>query len=141
MSTHDLNNHDALVGFRSGVQTVNRVGGNSHSRVETEGVVRTVDVIINSLRNTDDRHPIVRKPLAGLQRTFATDWDQGIDARIREIFLDAVEVRHENVRMHAAGAQHRAATQQHTVNPLIVVKLDPTVFHKTNPTVLKTDDG
>src|SRR5699024_5413486 len=49
VAAHDFNNQNTVVGFRRGVQPVNGVGGNGDGGIKTEGVVGSVDVIVNGL--------------------------------------------------------------------------------------------
>ncbi len=57
VAPHDLHDHDAVVRFGRGVQLVQGVGGRVEGCVETEGNVRTPQVVVNGLGHPDHGHP------------------------------------------------------------------------------------
>lgn len=140
VAAHHLDDEDAVVRFRRGVQTVDRVRGHRHRGVEAEGVVGGVGVVIDRLRHAHHRNAVVGEPLGTLERAFAADRDQRVDARVVEVRLDLVDARLEFIRVEAAGAQDRAAAQQDRVDERVVVQVRAQVVHETHPAVLVTDD-
>src|SRR5699024_12735829 len=64
VAAHDFNNQNTVVGFRRGVQPVNGVGGNGDGGIKTEGVVGSVDVIVNGLGKSLDGHAAHNEPLS-----------------------------------------------------------------------------
>ena len=66
MTAHDLHDEDAVMGLSSGVQAVDSVSSHGYCGIETEGVVGGVNIVVNSLRYTNDRNAIVGQPLRAL---------------------------------------------------------------------------
>src|SRR5204862_7041276 len=56
---HNFDNHDALVRFGSGVETIDRFRYDLNSSVETERVVGAGQVVIDGLGNADNRVPFL----------------------------------------------------------------------------------
>src|SRR5690348_11995177 len=72
VAAHHLDDHDPVVGLGGGVETVDRVGDDLHGGVEAEGEVGTADVIVDRLRDADQRQAAVGVQLAGdLHRVLA----------------------------------------------------------------------
>ena len=88
VAAHDFNNQNTVVGFRRGVQPVNGVGGNGHGGIKTEGVVGSVDVIVNGLGNTNDGHAVISEPLRAFECAFAANGDECVDSGIVQIGFD-----------------------------------------------------
>ena len=66
VTAHDLHDEDTVMRLCGGVQTVNCIGRDGNCRIETEGVVGGVDIVVNSLWYTNDRNAIVGQPLRAL---------------------------------------------------------------------------
>ena len=50
---HDLHEHDAAVAARGRLDAADCIGGDFHRRLEPEGEIRTVDIVIDRLGNAD----------------------------------------------------------------------------------------
>ena len=55
MTTHHFDDHDAVMRFRSGMQTIDGVGNDRNCGVESERVVSAADVVVDCLGNSDER--------------------------------------------------------------------------------------
>ena len=76
VATHDLDHHDAVVALCRGVQTVDGIGGDLHSGLETERGVGTNHVVVDGLGHADDRQAVVvSEHRSDGQRTIAADDD------------------------------------------------------------------
>ena len=141
MAAHNLDDEDTVVGLCRGVQTVDGVRRNGNRGIETEGVVGGVDVVVNGLRNTDDRDAIVRKELRALERAFTADGNERVYLSVSHVGLYLVDARLKLIRVQAAGTEDGTAAQEDTVDFRIIIEVTAVVFHETNPTVLVADDG
>lgn len=135
MAAHNLDDENAVVRLRGGVQAVDGVSGHADCGIEAKGVVGRRDVIVNGLGHADDRDAVVGEPLRALEGALPADGDQGVDAGVVKIALDRVQSRLELVRVEAASAQDRTATQQDRVDERVVVKVDPAVLDEADPTI------
>ena len=54
VTTHDFNNHNPLVRLGCCVEAVDSLRDDLNGRIETEGVIRTCKIVIDSLRDADD---------------------------------------------------------------------------------------
>src|SRR5207244_12408009 len=57
---HDLNHHYTVVGLGGGVNAINSLGYDVHCSVKTEREIRTGEIVINRLRNTDDSYTFIK---------------------------------------------------------------------------------
>ncbi len=141
VTAHDLDDKDTVMGLSSGVQAVDSVSSHGYCGIETKGVVRSVNVVINGLRNADNRDSVVGQPLGALERSLATDGDQCVNTRIRHVGLDGVQPSLELVWVQATRAEDGTASQEDTVDLGIVVKIATAVLHEAYPSVLVAHDG
>lgn len=141
VAAHDLDDEDAVVRLGRGVQPVDGLGSHGDGRVETEGVVRGVDVVIDGLGHPDDRHPVVREPLRPLERALAADRDERVDVRLRQVAPHRVDARFELIRVQPAGAQDRPAPRKDAVDGGVIVQVAALVLHQADPAVLVANDG
>src|SRR5699024_4782926 len=140
VTAHNLNDHDALVGFRSGVQTVDGLGGHGDGGVEAEGVIHAIDVVVDGLRDPDDRDAVIMQELRAPQGTITTDRDQRVDLMLREVGLDRVDLGLELIGVEPAGTENRAAVTNDAVDVSVVIKRDHAVFHQPLVAILEADD-
>ena len=109
VAAHDLGDHAAVVGFAGGAQPVDGLGGDLHRRVEAEGVVGGVEVVVHGLGNADDFQPGVGEALGGGEGSLATDGDDGVDPQPVHVGFDDVRPAAVLERVGAGGAQDGAA--------------------------------
>ena len=80
MAAHHLHDQVAVVALRGGVQAVDRLGGDLHRCVEAERLVGAAEVVVDRLRDPDDREAEIRVELRGrAQRVLAADGDQAVE--------------------------------------------------------------
>ena len=83
---HDFQNHDPLVALSGGLQSIQRVTGYLHSGLVTEGVVRTLQIVIDCFGDANHRHPSFKKLVTQSQSSIPTHHKQAIQTETSEIF-------------------------------------------------------
>ena len=77
---HHLDDHDAVVRLGGRVQAVDRLGRDRDRGVEPERVVGAVEVVVDRLRDADDREAVLRVQLRGdAERVLAADRDERVE--------------------------------------------------------------
>ena len=80
VAAHHLDDHDAVVRLGGRVQPVDRLGADRDRGVEAEGVVGAGEVVVDRLRDADDRRAEVRvQPRRDAERVLAADRDERVD--------------------------------------------------------------
>ena len=111
VAAHHLDDHDAVVRLRGGVQPVDRLGADRDRGVEAERVVGAREVVVDRLRDADDRRAEVGMEAGGdAEGVLAADRDERVD--LLECRPDGVDAAVELVRVRARGADDRAAARQ-----------------------------
>src|ERR1044072_8164390 len=80
VAPHQLDGEDTLVRRGGRVQAVDGLGGDADRGVETEGERRAGQVVVDRLRHTDDRHPLVPRGVGGAYRAVPARGYQRVDA-------------------------------------------------------------
>ena len=75
---HDLDAHHAAVAAGGGVDPVNDLRGDIHRRVEAEGHIGAIDIIVDGFGQTDDIQPLLAQQIGGLVGAVATQAEQAI---------------------------------------------------------------
>ena len=140
---HHLEQHDAVVAFRRGVQAVERPGRRLECGGESERDLGRRDVVVDRLRDAYHRQPMLpEEPLGDRQRAVAADHDDGVEPQTLDVGLDGVRgvddlllaVRppiHVSERVAAVGGtEDRPAARQ---DPLDVVALELPRLHLDQP--------
>src|SRR3954452_21044167 len=78
VTSHDFDDHDAVVGLRCRVHAVDGSGGNVHSRIKSEGVVGSGEIIVNRLRDSHNHHAFLMQLLRDRKSVIATDGDESL---------------------------------------------------------------
>src|SRR6266508_4097831 len=65
VTAHHFDDHDSVVRFRSGMQTVDSIGDNRYRGVEAEREVSSADVIVNRLWDADEIDLMILPEVAG----------------------------------------------------------------------------
>src|SRR5690606_16150935 len=91
MAAHDLDHQDPVVRLRGRVEAVDRLHGDVHRRVETEGEVRSGQVVVDGLRHADDVDAELGELGGDTERVLAADRDQRVDPAGEQVLLDALD--------------------------------------------------
>jgi hypothetical protein len=76
-TAHHLDDDDAAVRFGGRVQPIDRFGREADARVETEAARRAVDVVVDRLRDADERDALLVELVRDGERAVAADADRG----------------------------------------------------------------
>ena len=76
--------------LRRGPQAVDGIGGDLDGGVEPEGHLRTRQVVVDGLRNTDGTDPVFAEALRHSQGVLSTHRHEGIHVAIGQIGADTV---------------------------------------------------
>ena len=83
VAAHHLDDHHPVVALGRRVQPVDGVGGDLHRGVEAERDVGALDVVVDRLRDADDRQAVLGvQPAGDRQRAVAADDDDGVEAEV-----------------------------------------------------------
>src|SRR5215510_1591087 len=86
VSSHNLDDHDPLVGFRCCVQAIYRFGNDLHGSIESERVIGPRQIVIDGLWHTDDWIAFLLEELAGdAQRVFTANGHKTVQAKLLPI--------------------------------------------------------
>src|SRR5205823_5807750 len=75
VAPHDLDDHDAMVRFGRRVQAIDRFGRKRDGGVEAETVRRADDIVVDGLRDADERDAALEELVADRERAVAADRD------------------------------------------------------------------
>ena len=138
---HHLDDHHPVVRLGSGVEPVDRLGGDLERGVEAERRVRGAKVVVDRLWNPDDVHSVLcMERRGGAERVLAPDRDQPVEVqalhrlphpRRAVVVLQGVRARRPEDRPAARQDPPRRLDRQ-----LLGLVLD-----RSAPTVAKADDG
>src|SRR5439155_8105059 len=115
VTTHHLDDHDAVVRLRGRVQSVDRLGRDEHCGVEAERVVRRGEVVVDRLRDADDAEVVLLvQPRSDAERVLTADRDEGVELGRLERSQYSLDAAVELERVRARGADDRAAPRWET---------------------------
>src|SRR5262249_28088332 len=121
------------------MQPVDGLGADPDRSVEAERVVRRREVVVDRLRDPDDREPLLRvEPGRDAERVLAADRDKSVEALLLEVpqhGLDAVDL----VRVRARGPEDRAAAREQAGDLARPERLEPRL-DETAPAFADPDD-
>ena len=105
MPPHHFKHHHALVAGGGGVEPIEGVGGGRHGRIEAEGERRGAEIVVDRLRDADDRNTMLVALLGDRQRAIAADAHQPADPQL----LECRRRRREELRIdrHAVVLPHQ----------------------------------
>ena len=84
VAAHHLDDHHAVVRLGGRVQPVDRLGADGDGRVEAEGVVGRREVVVDRLRDADDREVVLGvQPRGDAERVLAADRDERVEPSAR----------------------------------------------------------
>ena len=139
MATHDLHHHDPIVRFGRRVEPVDEVGGDLDRGVEPEGVLRARDVVVDRLRDPDDRSSQLGEGMRRAERSIATDDDEAVElpaARGLECLRQALR---QQLRCRSTRAENGAATREDAPSRLDVER-HAAIFDHAIPAREEPDD-
>ena len=127
---HDLDQHDPIVALGRGVQAVDRIRCDLHRRGETEREVGSLDVVVDRLRNAENREPVFTVQTAcDRQAAVAADHDQPVEPEVTYGLLHVINTVRRVERAPSPGAQHRASTRQHSAHRIDRERCRPPIAH------------
>ena len=105
---------------------------------------RAAEVVVDRLRHTDDRDPLLAQPGGHAERVLATDHDQRVDAQARQVVLDPLDAVATAAapalqRVRPGGSEDRAATRQDAAHRLDV-QGHRVAFERPSPPVAEPDE-
>lgn len=139
VAAHDLDDHHALVGLGGGLQAVHGLGGDTDRGVEAEGAVGGGDVVVDRLRDADDRETGVEQHAGGREGAFAADRDQRVDAELVDHVGGALARLAQPVTLQAGGAEDGAAAGQDAADT-VQVEGAVAAVQEAGVAVLEADD-
>ncbi len=116
MTTHDLNDEDAMMALCRGVKPINRLGRDHHGGVEPERVIGRAQIVVDGLGYPDHGETARRKFGRYSQRVLSPDDDKGLYAK------PAYGVEHPaltilgRVRIGPTGSKDGPASRQDTAD-------------------------
>ena len=126
VAAHRLDDDDPVVRLGGRVAAVDRLGRDRDGGVEAEGVVGAVEVVVDRLRDADDRQVLLgEEPRRDAERVLAADRDERVD--LLERALDALDAALVLERVRARGADDRAALVQDPRGLVVAERLEVAV--------------
>ena len=92
IAPHDFDDHDPAMRFGRGVKAIDRIGGEVDCRIESETARRPDDVVIDRLRDADQRYAHLVELVRDGKRAVAADADQRVERHLAEHVDDALRV-------------------------------------------------
>ena len=138
VAAHDLGHHATVVSVTGGAQAIHRLGSDADSRVEAEGVVGGVEVVIDGLGHPDDLHSRVGQSFRRREGAFAADGDEGVESMLGDDLVDAVDAAAPLEGIRAARAENRAALLRDALD-LVAAQGNRVVLDKSFPAVFEAD--
>ena len=113
VTAHHLDDQDPVVAVGRRVEAVDRLHRDVDRGVEAEGVVGRAEVVVDRLRDADDRDALLGvKSRGGPQGVLPADRDQALDAVALEVLDEALGIALLLERVGAGGAEDRPPARQ-----------------------------
>src|SRR5207248_8981814 len=113
VAAHHLDDHHAVVRLGGGVEPVDRLGADPDRGVEAEGVVGAGEVVVDRLRDADDRKVVLRVELRrDPERVLAADRHERVELCALEVRQHRLGAALELEGIRARGAEDRPAPRQ-----------------------------
>ncbi len=113
MASHDLDHHHAVVRLGRRVQPVDRLRRDRNGGVESEGVVGAGEVVVDRLRDADDRERVLAVEAGrDAQRVLSADRDERVEPAVGEVLQHLVDPAVELERVGTGRADDRASAGQ-----------------------------
>ena len=137
---HHLDDHHPVVRLGRRVQPVDRLRRDRHGRVESECVVRRVEVVVDRLRHADDRELVLGiQPRGDAQRVLAADRDERVQTRAGGVLEHPFDTALDLVRVCARRPENRAAAGENPRDLPAPERLDDPLDEPA-PTLAHADD-
>ena len=140
VATHHLDDEDAVVALRRGVEPVDGVGADLDRRLEAERHLGEADVVVDRLRHADDGEAVLVQAADDAHRALAADADDRVEAVPVVGLADELEAVLVGEGLVTARAEDRAAEGQDAAAAVDVEQL-VVVVHDAPPGVAEADDG
>ena len=92
VAAHHFHDHDAPVRFGRRMQAIDRIGREVDGRVESEAVRRPDDIVVDGLRDADDRDALLAEFVRDRERAVAADDHQRAQLHLVEHLDDAIGI-------------------------------------------------
>ena len=93
VTAHGLDDHDPAVALGGCPEPVDGLGDHVHRGVEPEREISHLEVVVDGLRNADDRHlEIVVEADGNPEGVITADHHQGVQAKLREVLAEGSQV-------------------------------------------------
>lgn len=139
VAAHDLDDEDALVGLGGRLQPVEGLGGDGDGRVEAEGDVGGGDVVVDGLRDPDDRQARLGEEVRRLEGALAADRDDGVEAQVRDVAAGGLDAADQVRGLDPGGAEDGAAAGEYAAHR-VEVELAVVTLQQALPPVVEADD-
>jgi hypothetical protein len=119
MAAHHLDDDDAVVRLRRGVEPVDRVGRDLHGGLEAEREVGAGEVVVDRLGDADDGDARLRELAGDAERVLAADRDERVEPQLVERGPDAIQPVLLLEHVGPGGAEDRPAAMQDAARALV----------------------
>ena len=152
VSSHDLDDHDAMVAHRGGVEAVDGFGGGLDGGGETEGDVGADEIIVDGLGDADEVDAVLNEVVgAGHGAVTADDNDgvefvagDGVEALLRAVLEDGLAVGAisdgESRGVGFVGGAEDGAAKGEDAGDIAKVEWSELVFDEPEEAVLDAED-
>ena len=138
-AAHDLDDDDPVVSLRGGCEAVDGVRCDLNGCLETEGDVRSGDVVVDRLGYANDVDALVSESHRRTQRAVPTDHDQSIDAVTFERRFAGCSAFAVDIWIHTRRAEDGSTASEDSSHRL-AVESSCTVLHQPFPAVLDANN-
>ena len=94
IAAHDLHHDDPLVALGGAVQAVEALGGKAHGRVEAEGGVGLVQVVVDGLGHAHHPEALLGQGVGDGEGAIPADGHQGVQLPAAEVLQDLIRAVH-----------------------------------------------
>ena len=139
-SSHDLDHHDAVVRLGGRVQPVDRLRADLHRGVEADRDVRSRDVVVDRLRDADDREAVLRmEAMRDRQRPLAADRHHAVELEGPGVVEDERDAAFLPEAVVARRAEDRPAAREDPADRPAIER-DGVAFREASKAVADADD-
>src|SRR5262249_11911496 len=136
---HHLDDERAPVRLRRRVQAIDRLHGDVHRGVESEGVVGGAEVVVDRLRDADHLEPMLVELRRHAQRVLAADRDQRRDREVARVLLEQLAAALALGGVGAGRVEEGPAARQDPAYALHIERR-AVAFERAPPAVTEPDE-